>query len=441
MVVLPTLRYWVRPETHAAGRVRSRGSGVRIGGEWGAHGERWRVRRARWRRLLERRLALERWYPQIPIALAMAPLGVLLVAASLHRKLGMGLLSIAVADLEQRISWIEHRTVVDMALGLSLIIMSLGIALRSRLAWIWSVAVLGVSLALRVPPEPADLGFVLYFGLLLLLLLVHRKRFASRNMLSSAVFALVVLATFFTWAVLGTLRLGAEFRPAVHDLETALYLTIVTVSSVGFGDIVARSPRARLFVGAEIVLGLMVVATSFSAILLPLIGGRLRRVLGGMKDVERSGHYVVVGHSPLARNATTELEKRGQRVTLILASASDDSFYKERDLVVGDPTDLSVLRTAGAEDARGVLALSTDDATNGFVVLGVNELAATVTTVAALNDPSNQFRLKRTQPSILLSLQSLGGELLAMALTGERVEVDMLSRVLQIYGADDKPKG
>ena len=39
---------------------------------------------------------------------------------------------------------------------------------------------------------------------------------------------------------------------------------------------------------------------------------------------------------------------------------------------------------------------STGDATNGFVVLGVNELDATIPTVAALNDPANQFRLKRT---------------------------------------------
>ena len=106
--------------------------------------------------------------------------------------------------------------------------------------------------------------------------------------------------------------------------------------------------------------------------------------------------------------------------------------------MVGDPTDLSVLRTAGADKARGVLALSTDDAENGFVVLGVNELAPTIPTVVALNDPKNQFRLKRTQPSLLLSLQVLGGQLLAKALTGERVESDMLEKVLQLHTSTDE---
>jgi voltage-gated potassium channel len=68
-------------------------------------------------------------------------------------------------------------------------------------------------------------------------------------------------------------------------------------------------------------------------------------------------------------------------------------------------------------------------------VLGVNELDPTIPTVAALNDPKNQSRLERTQPSILLSLQVLGGQLLAMALTGERVDENFLDSVLEIQTA------
>jgi len=66
----------------------------------------------------------------------------------------------------------------------------------------------------------------------------------------------------------------------------------------------------------------------------------------------------------------------------------------------------------------------------------VNELDDSIPTVVALNDPANRFRLKRTQPSMILSLQALGGELLAMALTGEHVSVEMLSGILQVTGAE-----
>lgn len=407
-----------------------------LASRWSERRVRWRQRTRPWRRVLEQRLDLDRWYPHVLIAVAMAPLGLILVAAAVETELGVGLTSLDIADIEHRAGDLQHRPIVELALGFSLIAMSIGIVLRSRLAWLWSVAVMAGGLSLRLPPERVDVPLVLYFSGVLALLLVHRRSFASRSVVSSAVFSLVVLATFFTWATLGTLRLGEQFEPPVRDLVTALYFSVVTVASVGFGDIVAGGQEAKLFVVAMIGLGILVGATALSAVLLPLIGGRLREIMGGRVQVDRSSHYVIVGTSPLARNAATELEKRGQRVTFVLSGAPEDEFYHQRDLVVGDPTDLSVLRTAGTEHAKGVLALSIDDATNGFVVLGVNELDATIPTVAALNDSANRFRLKRAQPSMLLSLQSLGGELLAMALTGERVDVDMLSRVLQVHGAE-----
>jgi voltage-gated potassium channel len=66
-------------------------------------------------------------------------------------------------------------------------------------------------------------------------------------------------------------------------------------------------------------------------------------------------------------------------------------------------------------------------------VLGVNELDATIPTVAALNDPANQSRVERTQPSMIFSLDVLGGQLLAMALTGEHVDMSVLDDVLKIH--------
>jgi voltage-gated potassium channel len=380
------------------------------------------------------RTGRKRWFPQLPLALAMAPLGILFIASAAEQALGGGPVVGELAEIERRLNPVHHGPVLELALGISLLATSIGIALRSRLAWLWSITVLTAGLTLRVPPDLVDVPLALYTGGLLVALLLQRHHFATRSLLSSGVFAAAVLFAFVSWATAGTLRLGDQFEPPVEDLPTALYFTIVAVSSVGFGDIVARETEARLFVLLMISLGLVVGATALSSILVPLFSGRMREILGGRGYVERSNHYVIVGKSPLARNAAVELEKRKQHVTLVLDEAPEEDFYRQRDVVVGDPTDLSVLRTAGAGEAKGVLALSTNDADNGFVILGANELNAAIPTVAALNDPSNQFRLKRAQPSILLSLQALGGELLAMALTGERVDLEMLTGVLQIRG-------
>jgi voltage-gated potassium channel len=398
----------------------------------------WRRTLTSWRHLLGRRVALDRWYPHVPIALAAAPIGLLMIAGSARRGLGVGPSSFEIEELERGANALHLSAIVEAALGVSLLVIALGLAMRSRLAWLWAVIVTGSGVCIRMLAS-SDRSFAAYYAILLVALLVYRRHFRSLNLASSSVFAVTAIATFLMWATLGTLRLGAHFQPPIRDLPSAVYFAVVTFSSVGYGDIVPADRDARLFVSVMIGVGLLVGATAFGTILLPLVGGRLRQILGGRQEMDRSNHYVVVGQSLLARNTTTELESRGERVTLILDSAPAEDFYKERDVVVGDATDLSVLRTAGVENAKGVLALSADDPENGFVVLGVNELNPTIRTVAALNDAKNEFRLKRTQPSLILSLQSLGGELLAMALTGERVDVQMLSRVLQVQGAE--PKG
>jgi voltage-gated potassium channel len=318
--------------------------------------------------------------------------------------------------------------------------MSVGLLLRSRFAWVLTTGGLALALALRLffRGEALD-GFLVSGVAVLLVLLAFRRHFGRRSLLTAASFGLFAIFTFHAYATLATLQIGEHFDPPIREPITALYFVLVTISTVGFGDITARDPEAQGFVIGLIAIGLIVVATSISAFLLPLLTSRITGLLGAREDfVDRSNHFVIVGISPLARNTAEELEKRGQRVTLILEHAIDHAFYKARDVVLGDPTDLSVLREAGADKARGVLALSIDDAENGFVVLGVNELAPTVRSVASLNDPKNQFRLKRTQPSLLLSLQVLGGQLLAKALTGERVEADVLEKVLQLHTSADE---
>jgi len=382
-------------------------------------------------------MALDRWYPHVPLALATAPAGALMVTGAARRALGMGSAATAITRLEESANALHDSAIVEAALGVSLLVIALGLGLRSRLAWLWAVLATASGLSIRLLTGLGESSFAVYEGVVLVALVVHRRHFGNQTVAGSSVFAFTVVLTFLMWATLAALRLGSHFRPPIGDLATALYFAVITFSSVGYGDIVPVDSEARLFVSVIIVLGLVVGATAFSTILLPLVGGRLRRILGGAREVDRSNHYVVVGKSALARNTTTELESRGQRVTLILGVAPAEDFYKQRDVVVGDPTDLSVLKTAGADRAKGVLALSTDDPENGFVVLGVNEINPTTRTVAALNDPKNESRLKRTQPSMILSLQSLGGELLAMALTGENVDVDMLRRVLQLHGTDD----
>jgi voltage-gated potassium channel len=407
---------------------------TRIVGSWKRSAARYDAAR----RVLERRIWLDRWFPHAPLALALALLGQMLVVRAAGSVFGVSLWSVRLAELESHVAGAKLGALPDVVIGGLLLVTALGLLKRSRSAWLLAVLSLGVSLALGLAFRASELdGVVIAFrAVLLVALLVNRAHFSARSVLIQNAFGVYALLVFLACATALTLRRGSHFEPEIGDPLTALYFVVVTMSSVGFGDFVAKDPETRGFVLTLIVTGVFILGTAVSVFLMPIVSNRLRVIIGHQENpVNRSKHYVVIGTSPLARNAVLELEKRNQAVTLILGKANDDAFYENRDVVIGDATDLDVLRKAGAHEARGVLALSTDDSTNGFVVLGVNELDPSIMTVAALNDSMNKSRLERTQPSILLSLQVLGGQLLAMALTGERVDEGLLDSVLKIHTA------
>jgi voltage-gated potassium channel len=388
------------------------------------------------RRDLERQVALNRWFPHVPIGLALVPLGLTLSYRAALSMLGMSASAVRLDELAENLLGAHLGGLSDFVIGGLLIVTAFGLILRARMAWWLAVLSLITSLALRLFTETdGDThGLVMTYRVTLLLaLLLSRHRFPARSLPAQAAMGIYFVVMFLGCATVLTLRRGSHFEPEIHDSVTALYFVIMTISTVGFGDITPLDSQTRGFVLSMIVIGVLVLGSAISVFLLPLISNRLRLFLGNQEDlVNRTRHFIVMGTSSLARNTVLELEKRGQTVTIVLGGANEDPFYQKRDVVVGDATDLEVLKAAGTEKARGVLALSPDDPTNGFVVLGVNELDPTIPTVAALNDPKNQSRLERTQPSILLSLQVLGGQLLAMALTGERVDENFLDSVLEI---------
>jgi voltage-gated potassium channel len=90
-----------------------------------------------------------------------------------------------------------------------------------------------------------------------------------------------------------------------------------------------------------------------------------------------------------------------------------------------------VLADAGASKARYILALRNDDAENAFIVLAAKEVGGAETrTVALANTSTHLDKIKRVGPDMVLSLQLLGGEVLARTLSGEPLDSDLIARML-----------
>ncbi len=147
--------------------------------------------------------------------------------------------------------------------------------------------------------------------------------------------------------------------------------------------------------------------------------------------MKRVNHFIITGDGPLARNTARELLHRDKAVVVI--ADDEDTVMGEAEMVIGDATDLDILRKAGAETAHAVLALSDDDAENAFVILALRELNTEAKKVAAVSSRKNLERVRRVQPDMILAPNVFGGEVLAMALTEEKIDgASLVERFLDV---------
>ncbi len=397
-----------------------------------------RVRlQAAWQRAA-RFLHTRAWFPHAPLAVLVGAQGllhILLASRSLKALLtawsGSPFLSLVGGPGIVQIGDVSHAVT-----GVLLILVAIGMLWRSRLAWVLAFLLTLAMVTLEFSPLSRVSRPLEVYGILLLaLLLAARGRFNRTSLATATLFALTGVLVTLGYGTLGSLVLGTGFSPPIGNLTNALYFAVETVSTVGYGDIVPVSTEARLFTVSLIVFGLAVFATALPAIAGPLIDKRLMNLVqpGRRKKVKRASHIIIVGDGPLAQDTARALSARGLTVTIIQSAQPAEGEPQAEDLIVGDGSDAQVLQRADITEARAVLALSEDDSYNAFVVLAAKEMSPSVRTVAAVSDTRNTGRIARTRPDVLLTLPLLGGELLAMALSGEPINTDaLISQLLKL---------
>ena len=388
------------------------------------------------RNRIARFLHANAWFPHVPLAILVGATGllqILLTSGSLQRLLAAGGQSIV--SLAGGLGVPEIRGAPQEAIGGLLILVGIGLLWRSRLAWVIAFMLSLATVFLELSPlSTASRPLEIFSVALLLLLIAARQSFNRANLATATLFALVGVLFTLGYGVIGSYVLGGGFNPKITNFIDAVYFTVITMSTVGYGDITPRTADARLFTVSLIVVGLAVFATALPAIVGPLIDKRLMNLLQPRrKKMKRASHVIVVGDGPLAQDAVRALTARGLQTTAILSQKPDPEADQPEDFVVGDGSDTETLRGVHIAEARAVLALSDDDSYNAFVVLAAKELNPNVRAVAAVSDTRNTGRVARTRPDVLLTLPQLGGELLAMALSGEEIKADaLISQLLKL---------
>jgi voltage-gated potassium channel len=319
-----------------------------------------------------------------------------------------------------------------LMLGVGVQVMAVGLLYRARIAWAMSLVLLAVVGSYSLWRGQGYIGLLVYTVVLVVVLGVYWRHFDRTSLAAGGLFAVLSVVSLLVYAVFGVLYLGDQFAPPIHDPITALYFSIVSMSTVGYGDISPHTDAARLFTVSIIIFGITVFATSISAVVGPMIGGNIRRLMHGrITHAMRKNHIILAGVSPLAQSLYTALLQRGHEVTVIVPSSEGHPYPEGADILEGDASETSVLQQAGAAQARYILALRQDDSENAFIVLAGREAGGSDTRLVALvNSPMHLSKIQRVNPDMLISLQALGSEILARTLSGEPIDETLVTRLL-----------
>ena len=199
----------------------------------------------------------------------------------------------------------------------------------------------------------------------------------------------------------------------------ALYMTAITLSTVGFGEVRSLSPAGRVFTILLIFAGVGLIIYFLSSMAEYLVSfnmeheWRKRRssnMVNKMKD-----HIIVCGYGQVGSSAAAALQESGRDVVVIDGNPRRVKIAHENDLaaIEGDATKDETLIKAGVERARSIIISTGDDSLNLFVVLSARSLNLDLYIIARANQSVNDEKLRRAGANRVVSPYQIGGQHMA----------------------------
>jgi voltage-gated potassium channel len=235
--------------------------------------------------------------------------------------------------------------------------------------------------------------------------------------------AALMLATVLAVSVLGYRLLGG------HDVSVlqALYMAIITLAGVGYGEIVdtSHSPLLRVFNIFVVIFGVMITAYVFSSVTAFLVEGDYSNAFRRRKMLKRiaqlRNHFVVCGLGDTGRHAVAELQKTGAQYVVIESNEDIVKKFQEHAgpdfaemlYVIGDATDEEVLETAGISHAAGLLSMLALDKDNLVITVMARQKSSSIRIVARCTDLKFAERMQKAGANSVVSPNKIGGMRLA----------------------------
>jgi len=249
-------------------------------------------------------------------------------------------------------------------------------------------------------------------------LLANRGRFTRPFSPSSTQLAAgVALVTAVSYGTFGSFALQDEFD-GIDTLVDALYFTVVTASTVGYGDVTADSEIGRMFTLSVLLVNVAAFAVALGVLLTPAIEAQLSKALGRMTERQfdlLDDHVLVLGYGDLTEPILEELRSRAD--TEFAVVTNDETAARKLDergipALTADPSDVRPLERAHVESARAVVVATNNDAQDALAILTARQLNPSVRIVAAATQRETVEKLRRAGADRVISPSTIGGHML-----------------------------
>lgn len=309
---------------------------------------------------------------------------------------------------------------VWVGLGIVQIALGKGLLERRRRAWWATLAVLALMVfntgpTLRTTAVPVVMAALLVAVRDQFALHPDRRRYSYGEIVAvaSVLFAMA-------FGIVGSYLLRREFN-AIESWTDAIYFTVVTYSTLGYGDILPLTENARMFTILMVAIGLSSFVTAVTVVIGPLIEDRIKGVVSVMSKFQKTvNHVVVCGYSDVTESIADELRERDVPFLIIEDREQLAHVLKSRgfDILVGDAAQTHTLEQANLPQAAAVIAATDSDATNTLIAITARDLRQQheqndFRILVRVENEENVAKVRQIGVDEVISPSTLGGRMMA----------------------------
>lgn len=212
-----------------------------------------------------------------------------------------------------------------------------------------------------------------------------------------------------------------------YTFVESLWQTVVTLSTVGFGELRPMSQSGKLFSVFLILVGFAAFGYSLTSLTRIIVEGEIKNVFRNRKMEKNindlKDHVILCGYGRLGKQAALELEKWKKPYVIVEVDENINVHLQDSSklVVIGDATEDETLIRAGIKNAMGLIATLTGDVKNLFVTLTARKLNPVLTIVTKAEEDSSEAKLLSAGANKIISPAQIGGKRMASVLINPEV--------------------